>query len=40
MLDLRIVLIKWWFKSIWVHFLGFVWYSDISAWIWTRYISV
>jgi len=38
MLEL-LVLIKWWFKNIWVHLSVFIWYSDISACIWTRYIS-
>ena len=36
MLELRIVLIKWWVDNISVHLSVFIWYSDTSARIWTR----
>jgi hypothetical protein len=32
-----VVLTMWWFNSVWVHWPVCIWYSDISARIWTRY---
>jgi hypothetical protein len=37
MLELRIVLINCWFNDIWVYLSVFVWCSDNSARLWTRW---
>jgi hypothetical protein len=36
-LVLSILLLKWWFHNMWVYVLVFIWYSNTSARIWSRY---
>ena len=40
MLELRTVLIDWWFCTVWVHLSVFIWYSATSARMWTWKISL